>query len=472
MTRIEIMGRDKSRIESLGKKGCAYIGKVVSYPAGRYEEVGELFLDIAFPHCALVLGKRGSGKSYTLGVLAEEFAFLPEQYRNRISVLMVDTMSVFHSMKMENNIPGEVRRLPSFGNLQPKGFPDFVRIFMPKVTVEKAGDMGRKMGYDGLLQLSLADIEVFDWLNLFDLRATEPAGVIVTRVIDTLVRGRSVFGFGDIYDEVRVQFGDDYVKEGVVNLFKMVESTGLFHEVGTRFHELVRGGQLSVLDLGYLGQAGGFDLRGLVVAILTRKILKERTLYTTMEMQAAAELVETERGGKMKRALPLVYMMLDEAHLFMPRGERTLASGPLADWINLGRHAGLSLIMATQSPSTISPTAIGQSDIVPAHNITSTDDLEALGKIQQTYMKGAKDLSSLVSTMEYTPGLAVIFDDKTRKVEMCRVRPRCSLHLGLDSSAIPLSEREGLHGTTRLTVAPRKKKAVSDIIKDLQMISD
>ena len=472
MTRTEILGRDRDKLRNLGKKGCAYIGKVVSYPAGRYEEVGELFLDIVFPHCILVLGKRGSGKSYTLGVLAEEFAFLPSQYRNRLSVIMVDTMSVFHSLKKENNITDEIRRLPRFSNLQPVGFPEYVRSFVPKVTVERVRELGRTIAFDNILQLSLMDIEVHDWLTLFDLRPTEPAAVILARAMDNLNRSKKVYGFNDIYDEIRAQFGDEYMKEGIINLFKMVERVELFDEIGTPFNEMVRGGQLTVLDLGYMGHAGGFDLRNLVVAILSRKLLQERTLYTTIEMQAEAYMTESAPDNKMRTHLPLVYLMLDEAHLFLPRDKKTLSSTPLIDWVNMGRHAGLSLIIATQSPSSIDPHVIRQSDIVVAHNITSSDDIEALNRIQQTYMKGSKDLGTLISTMDYMPGLSVVFDDKTRKVELCRIRPRCSLHLGLDASAIPLSERTGLRTTGKVDVVTRKKRPVSEIIRELQEISE
>ena len=59
MVREEIFGREESLIEKVGKKGCCYLGKIVSYPAGRYEEGGAIYFDITSPHCILVVGKRG-----------------------------------------------------------------------------------------------------------------------------------------------------------------------------------------------------------------------------------------------------------------------------------------------------------------------------------------------------------------------------------------------------------------------------
>jgi hypothetical protein len=53
-------------------------------------------LDLDGPHAALVVGKRGYGKSYTLGVVAEELA------RTRgVAPTIVDPMGVFDSLRSE-----------------------------------------------------------------------------------------------------------------------------------------------------------------------------------------------------------------------------------------------------------------------------------------------------------------------------------------------------------------------------------
>jgi hypothetical protein len=45
--------------------------------------------------------------------------------------------------------------------------------------------------------------------------------------------------------------------------------------------------------------------------------------------------------------------------------------------------------------------------------------------------------------MEFKKGLAVLFDDKTQKIEMVRIRPRMSLHAGMDASALKKKDIEG-----------------------------
>jgi uncharacterized protein YciU (UPF0263 family) len=442
MVRKEIFGRDKSLVDNLGTKGCGYLGKVVSYPAGRYEESGAVYMDIISPHCILVLGKRGTGKSYTLGVIAESFGMLEEKYKERIAVLIIDTMSVFQSLKCANTNSAEVNRLKDFQDLKPMDLDDYVKIFLPKLTLDKLKDDGYEIAYDEFLQLSLKDIDVHDWLSLFDLKPTEPTGVILMKVVDDLQRSKKQYGYKEIYSEIDRQKTDDHVKESLKNLFRITEDLKIFDRIGTPFKSIVKGGQVSVLDISYLGRIGGFDVRNLIVSLIGKKLLSERTLYSTLEMQSESKLISKEISKDIVKEYPLVYMIIDEAHLFLPSNERTLASEVLIDWVKLGRHPGLSLILATQEPSALHESAIRQSDIIIAHNVTSSDDVAALGKAKQSFMTGSQDIQKIVSTMEFKKGLAVIFDDKTRKVEMCRVRPRLTIHSGVDASAVPPEERK------------------------------
>jgi Cdc6-like AAA superfamily ATPase len=437
MVRQEIFGREKKLVDKLGTKGCCYLGKVVSYPAGKYEESGAVYLDVTSPHCMLVLGKRGTGKSYTLGVIAEAFGLLEKEYKERIAVLIVDTMSVFQSLKCANTNAFEVGRLKDFGDLTPMGLEDYVKVFIPKLTADKLQEDGHSIAYDEFLQLPIKDIDVHDWLSLFTLKPTEPAGVILMKVIDELLRSQQPFGYEEIYAEVDRQKADDYIKESLKNLFRVTEELKIFDKVGTPYSSIVKGGQLSVLDISYLGRVGGFDVRNLIVEIVGKRLLSERTLYTTLEMQSEAKLIDEEISKDIIKEHPLVYMIIDEAHLFLPSNERTLATDVLIDWIKLGRHPGLSLILATQEPSALHESAIRQSDIMIAHNVTSSDDVAALGKAKQSFMTGSQDIQKIVSTMEFKKGLAVMFDDKTRKIEMCRVRPRLTIHSGVDASAVP-----------------------------------
>ena len=97
-----IIGRDESDKKLFGKRGLAYIGK--SYvKMGQYTSLSNpVYLDIARSHVLLVAGKRGSGKSYTLAVMAEALSDLNEKEAGNIAPLIFDTMGIFWTMKYKN----------------------------------------------------------------------------------------------------------------------------------------------------------------------------------------------------------------------------------------------------------------------------------------------------------------------------------------------------------------------------------
>jgi len=65
-----IIGRNESDKKALGEKGLVYIGKGY-VKMGNYTSLSnKILMDVARSHVILVAGKRGSGKSYTLGTIA------------------------------------------------------------------------------------------------------------------------------------------------------------------------------------------------------------------------------------------------------------------------------------------------------------------------------------------------------------------------------------------------------------------
>ncbi len=439
MSREEIFGREEKLIEDMGKKGCGYMGKVVSYPGGRYEEMGSIYIDLTSPHCMLVLGKRGTGKSYTLGVMAENFANLDSDVKENISVIMVDTMSVFHGLKTENTNDYEVDRLKDFNQLSPRSFGEEIDTYMPKLALDTY-DEDERPEHDHLLQFPLNEVGANEWLSLFGLDSTDPVGTDLMKTLRELKRKKEYYDFNDLYEEIDRQAKEE-TKDSIKNYFQQMESLKIFTKKSSSFDMMTKGGKINILDMSYLGRLKGYDVRNLLVSLIAEKLLKKRTLFSTLEMQAEAGMLDPKLKEKVTEN-PIVYMIIDEGHLFLPAEGKTIASDVLIDWVKLGRHPGLSLILATQEPSALHESAIRQSDLILSHNLTSHDDIEALGKARQSYMKKGKDIQSVVSTMEFKRGLTVIFDDKTRKMEMCRIRPRMSLHTGMDASALPEKKKD------------------------------
>ncbi len=80
-------------------------GRIGAHLAPDGSDGAALFLDLDHPHAGLVVGKRGYGKSYTLGVLAEELA-----RASGVAPVVVDPMGVFTTLADgdESSVPARV----------------------------------------------------------------------------------------------------------------------------------------------------------------------------------------------------------------------------------------------------------------------------------------------------------------------------------------------------------------------------
>jgi len=87
------------------------VGQLGTYRALDGTSGAELHLDLDGPHAMLIVGKRGYGKSYTMGVVAEALA------RSRgVAPVIVDPMGVFGALEAESSgeaVPAEVVESPA-----------------------------------------------------------------------------------------------------------------------------------------------------------------------------------------------------------------------------------------------------------------------------------------------------------------------------------------------------------------------
>ena len=99
-----IVGRSESDKEKYGTSGAVFIGKHYVKMGQTTSLSNKVFLDVAKSHVVFIVGKRGSGKSYTMGVIAEGIYDLPDEIKNNLAVVMLDTMGIYWTMKYPNKI--------------------------------------------------------------------------------------------------------------------------------------------------------------------------------------------------------------------------------------------------------------------------------------------------------------------------------------------------------------------------------
>ncbi|MFC1648470.1 ATP-binding protein, partial [Nanoarchaeota archaeon] len=102
------------------------------------------------------------------------------------------------------------------------------------------------------------------------------------------------------------------------------------------------------------------------------------------------------------------------------------------------RQPGISLVLASQQPGKIHTDVLTQADTVICHRITAKIDIDALGKLMQSYMRSSLD--KFIDNLPREKGAAIVLDDNNEKMYPMRVRPRMTWHGG--SAPEVLTEKE------------------------------
>ncbi len=425
-----VIGRDARDREKYGLKGTILLGKHYVQMGGRASLANPVLLDAARSHVVFICGKRGSGKSYTMGVLAEGFMLLPKPIRERLSVIIIDTMGVFWTMKYPNR---EDEKLIEEWNL-PEPVLN-VRVLVPEGRVERLQEAG--LPVDAGFSLRLSDVEPDWWNSIFGINPFSPLGVMLTRMISTLRDEKETFGFEDIHAWLDTQEGFEQERYILTNLFHAAASWGLFSREGMPVEQLAEPGMITVLDVSsYANATATAGLRGVVIALVSQKLFEKRMDARMREEYAAVrKSLHVLSGSEEESHEPLVWLFVDEAHEFLPRQGETIASRPLITLLREGRQPGVSLVLASQQPGQIHTDVLTQSDIVISHRLTAKIDTDALGLLMQSYMR--EGLDRLASSLPRVKGAALVFDDTNEKIFQIQVRPRVTWHGGSSPTALP-----------------------------------
>jgi len=427
-----ILGRDESDKKKFGKKGLIYLGKGF-VKMGQYTSLSNpIYLDVARSHVVLVSGKRGSGKSYSLGVIAEELASLPDGEKENVAGLIFDTMGIFWTMKYPNE--KEVELLDEW-DLKPKNTP--VEVYVPFGFKEEYKK--RKIPVDNIFSLNPAELEAGDWILTFGLEITDPEAVIIQRII-TQLKEKGSFSIQDILDSIKKdKTSDQKTKNSCSALFEAADSWKIFSEQETKIEDLVQGGKTTILDLSMYSSIGSFNVRALVVSLVSRKLFSQRMMARKKEEIQAVQHGVDYLAYRKEREMPLVWLFLDEVHEFVPNEGKTPATDALVQLLREGRQPGISLVMATQQPGSLAKDAITQSDIILSHRVTAAPDVTSLNQIMQSYM--VDSIQQYMDDLPALKGSAIILDDNSERIYPMRMRPKFTWHGGEAPTSIKVEKR-------------------------------
>lgn len=406
-----IVGRDEEDAKTYGKRGTIYIGKHLVGSGEEAHLTSPVLLDVLRPHIITLCGKRGEGKSYSIGIIAEEISNLPPDIKRNLCVIIVDTQGIFWTMKSPNE--KDIVLLRSWG-LEAKGFDAEVYVPSGQEKIFSAAGVDYDLGFS----ISPSELSVDDWMNVFSIRMTEPLGILLQMSIDKL---SGAYGITEIAQSIQSQEGYENEKRALINMFRASGNWGIFGEA--KMPELLAAGKLSVIDVSLTPQ----NVRALMLSIILRKIFIERAKARRKEELSDIELASTKR-------LPMPWILVDEAHNFLPADGATPASEILSKIVKEGRQPGISIVFATQRPEKLHIDALALGDIVISHRLTSKADIEALKGIMQTYM--LFDITKYINELPKLKGVAIILDDNSERIYKIRMRPRQSWHAGASPVAL------------------------------------
>ncbi len=423
------VGRKKSILEKYKSKAALYIGKV-NETSKEWETYfnKRVLLDSISPHAIFICGMRGSGKSYTLGVIVEEMAMK----NDGVGILIIDPMGIFWSMKQKNKMASEGEMLERWG-LKPTGIKN-VKVFIPKGYVNKAP----KETWDDVFKIKPSELRVEDWCLTFDIERFDTMGLLIERVIDktktgyTTIDEKHIAGLGDDYDiedmvrtienEASIASREGGFKENTRRALNArltgAIQWGIFDKKGTKLNDLSKRGQVSVIDVSFLED----NVRALVVGLLSRNLLNTRKVISRQEAMGDINLIGN---------VPVTWLMIDEAHILVPRGGKvTAATDSLIEYVRQGRQPGCSIVLATQQPSAIDSRILSQVDLLICHKLVYQDDIKAV--LQRMPSEIPNKLSDFRFIRSLPIGSAIIGDkeESTSRAFLMAVRPRISQHEG------------------------------------------
>src|SRR3989344_2989305 len=406
-----VIGRNDDDTKQYGKTGTIFIGRHLVGTGEEAHLTTPVMLDVLRPHIIALTGKRGEGKSFSMGILVEELLNLPLENKKNLCSLIIDTQGIFWTMKSANE--KEISEL-NYWSMKPIGFD--VKVYIPhgmEDIYEKSG-----VDYDATFSVKPSEISSSDWLDVFELNPNDMLGILLQKAVGRL---KGDYSIDDVIHSIKNQEGFETEKLSLESMLDAAKTWGIFGD--SAMPNILEPGKATVLDVSLTPS----NVRSLLLAMAARKIFHERTKARRQEELAEIEMAKIVR-------IPMCWIFLDEAHNFIPDTGRTAATDIILKIVKEGRQPGITLVLATQRPEKLHPDALAQTDMIISHRLTAKNDVDALKAIMQTYME--YDIAKYINELPRQRGSAIILDDNSERVYKIKMRPRQSWHAGESAVAV------------------------------------
>ncbi len=417
---------------------------------GRLSEVGpgkNVCFDISKEHVVAIVGKRGSGKTHTLGVLIEGLALIDDTSVLGVNdgdraMLVFDTLNLFQWVGLDlESLQGKVS-IEQLNRVRSWKLP----VLQTKANLWHLA--GSKPAAQGSLafQIQVSEMTPQDWGLLMDVDIMmEPMGQLIVAAHNkvtrtgwrTATKRKSAVSNYSIQDlvscinedtEILTEYNPD-TRRAVRQRLTSYDSCGLFSTQGTPLQQLLVPGQVSVLLLGYASE----DLRTLVTFLIMRRLLEHRMLSSEVTKDALIRgTAETQIG------IPKTWIFIDEAQNIIPSRTATMANRELTRFIREGRNFGLSMAISTQQPQAIDPKVMAQVDTLVVHTLTLQSDINYVlnnikSPLPESISVGRRSVSIAGSIRELEIGQCLLSAVESKRALFVEIRPRVTPHGGFEA---------------------------------------
>jgi len=408
-------------------------------------------------HVIALFGKRGSGKSYTLGTLLEglctrdavcSIAANP----GKTAVLLFDTLGIFQwmSIPLKEDSQRDVLReqYAVRRGWDIKSEPLQVVTWIPKGTKGPGTPVGHCE-----FTINCSDFAAEDWGYLLglDIYQDRMGQLLNDAFIKVTLEGWSDsnerhepsrhYSLDDLISCIKKdkELTNSYQAEtqrAVLQQLMTYRRNPIFADVGTTLQQFLKPGWMSVIVMNKMSD----ELRLIVVSALLRQLiaLRVRTSEAEKQLRIQEGLSESERRpleASLQESVPPTWVCIDEAQNILPSERRTSATDVIVKYVREGRNYGLSFVVATQQPTAIDPRILAQVDTLLVHKLTVQGDIDYIRKnIKSNLPEEAKYSNSILSFDELIRtldvGQALVSNTETDRAFVLDVRPRISVHGG------------------------------------------
>ena len=444
--------------ESGDPKEWIFLGKLAEY--GRRYNVK---FDVSKEKVIAIVGKRGQGKSYTLGSLIEGLCTSDSNSAigatsKRRGLLLFDTLNIFQWMNVpvlsaeqqSAEMKSQAAILRSWGL---PAVPLDVDVWIPAGYRYRLSSPSFKDLY-----LNVPDFSLDDWSSLLDLDIVRDIkGQYFTEVFQKVVdlgwydtegnyhrakKDHTIRDFIECIEKDQENETSVYraeTRRAVLQQLRAYDRHPIFSGSGTPLRDLITPGRASVVLLNSLPE----DLRGVLVSVVIKRLLQERAEASEVAKDLLInpkldEQQKKEREELVEHSVPKAWVVIDEAQNVIPSGKRTSATASLIRFVKEGRNFGLSFVVTTQQPRALDPNVLSQVETFIVHKLVSQSDIDyVLDNLKSPLPTEIKENNVNISINELIRdigiGQVVVSDTNTTRCFVMEIRPRVSAHGGFEA---------------------------------------